>query len=262
MFKLDASTINKLAKNTPTILAVIFAIAVTVFLYSNTKTSSEITESAQAIACTTHQDCPYGGTKAVCTSGCMERRDACQGGVCVDISANSSRCSATACTDGCDSANPGFRCVLTCNSSGLCSKTAAGVYPDNCYPDPSCGTISPPVSCGDGVCDALGGESCGNCSVDCGICPPPGPPGPPIPPGGGDCGDYTETGYPAFIGEETTAEGCNTQDSRYGVGPDGGTEWVTENIRHHGLEPGCVRGHTVDTTDGCYSGHIETICTP
>lgn len=68
--------------------------------------------------------------------------------------------------EGCD-ASAGFEGVEGCISS---SPNAACVV-DTC----ECEMVSelpPPPGCGDGNCDSMNGEDCGNCEADCAACPP------------------------------------------------------------------------------------------
>ncbi|KKR45971.1 MAG: Minicollagen 3 [Parcubacteria group bacterium GW2011_GWB1_40_14] len=224
-----------LETNKPLMFAAFFAIPLAVFIFTITKIPQQITPSVQAAACT---------TSANCTDLCSASRDS---------TVISKQCISGICQYGYSSCGTDtYYCV------------GNTVYYDNYYCRPANGTCGSTIANLSQDC-TLKGQICSS-----GLCvdsplppppPPPGPPGPPIPPGGGDCGDYTNTGYPAFIGPSGSAEGCNTQDSRYGIGPYGERSWTEGNIRHYGLEPGCVRGHTTDTTDGCYSGHYETLCT-
>ena len=166
--------------------------------YASCKT---ITDAPTAV-CTTNQDCLYGGTNADCQTGsCMERRDACQSGKCIDISANSSRCSNTGCAGKTVCSNGQLCSNLTCNSSGACSATAGTGA--SCVPSSSCGTTTTKYACGSSGCAV---SSTGTFTES--TC-------------GGTCGTTT---LPTPIGTPSTAKATGLNVKTYcGVGPYPGT---------------------------------------
>jgi hypothetical protein len=72
-------------------------------------------------------------------------------------------------------------CLNVCGPTTDCAAECTAYWPEQPGFDTTCGSFAGGAAeyqcftgyCEDGLCDTVRGESCGNCSADCGSCPPP-----------------------------------------------------------------------------------------
>jgi hypothetical protein len=111
-------------------------------------------------------DAAGGENCSTCASDCAcTGDDICSAGVCGPPNC----CASQGTVSGCASNLPCENCV--CGDDPFCCNSAwdsicAGIATDTCFTE--CGCEPPP--CGNGTCDAAGGENCTTCAADC-ACP-------------------------------------------------------------------------------------------